>query len=408
MLLLSSCGSDAPSGQTPSEQPSAGKAEPPPQGTPKNARKVDEVAAEQLVAAILDECHKPLRKRMQQVKIRVTLPAGRSLLVQADLPDLARITEGRRNHLWRNQTAHRLGEPDASESADEQKANREMVAPLVRIVDAAAFGPLYRAKTCTKNGDHYVLTDAAGTKTELRLFEGTLLPRSLTCAGRTVRIDDYLRTKTTWVVNKVTHAALGTCDVFFEDGGILIPRGFFDLPSEQGSQNPDENIRVTAPGVVRERESTTPILVKGSAAKWVLIEASPDWQQRHERLLPVHEELVRQNQRIFGFPMYWQQGGKDYFAVPFRQREDGPALKAPADWQLSGSAQTKMLVVYPDTGNVAARIRTGTALLQRALTNRKLKALGPIVAQPFVHLQNGPPTEKKRNNCKVRMSVRVQ
>lgn len=404
IVLLSACGGENPGGTTPS-----GKTASSPQGAPKNARKVDEVAAEQLIAAILDECHKPLQRRMQQVKIRVTLPAGRNLLVQADLPDLARITEGRRNHLWRDQTAHRLGEPDAAESEAEQKANRELIAPIVRIVDAAAFGPLYRAKTCTKSGDHYVLTDAKGTKTELRLFQGTLLPRSLSYAGREIHINDYRRTtKTTWIVSKVTHAPLGTCDVFFEDGGILIPRGFFDLPSAQSSQPRNDNIKVNAPGVVRERESTTPIVVKGSAARWVLLPASSDWQQRHERLLPVHEELVRQNQRIFGFPMYWQQAGEQFFAVPFRQREGGAVLRAPADWQLSGSDQTKMLVVYPDQGNVNKRIETGTALLQRALTNRRLKAIGPIVAQPFVHLQNGPPTDKKLNNCKVRMSVRVQ
>lgn len=397
-VLLGSCGND---------QKAANTANGTQHAAPDGARLVAEVAPDQLVAAILDECHRPLQARMQQVKIRVTLPGDRQLLVQADLPDRGRISEGRRDYLWRDGKPHRLDTPDPAESDADEQANRQLVAPLMRIADAAAFGPLYRAKTCEKDGDDYVLTDTAGTKTRLRVHAGTLLPRSISYGDQTVRIDDYLRTTSTWVANKVTLAPLGTCDVFFEDGGILIPDDFFDLPSERAT-NGNENIRIAAPGTVRERESTTPMLVKGSAARWVLLRASDDWQSRHDTMLPVHRELERQNQRIFGFPMYWQEGDKSHFAIPFKQREDGPALAAPADWQISGSKATKMLVVYPDQGDVAERIRAGTELLERALTNRKLEAIGPIVAQPFLHLQNGVPNQQKLNKCKVRMSVRVQ
>ena len=114
--------------------------------------------------------------------------------------------------------------------------------------------------------------------------------------------------------------------------------------------------------------------------------------------------------------MLWQEHGITHFAIPFRQRKGGPALKAPPEWRISGSDATRMLVVCPainpgddpDKASVEDRIRKGTSLLNRALVNRKLKALGPIVAQPFIHLHRGTPDAAKLSDCKVRMSVRVQ
>lgn len=347
---------------------------------------------------------------MQQVKVAVTLPNERRLLVQADLPDRARVGEARNDFLLQDGKVHRLSKPDGNDPDD---GDLLLIEPLVRIVDAASFGPLYRATSCRRDGEHFVLMDQAGTKTLLHLFEGTLLPRSFTYGTQAVRIEDYLRTSSTWVVKKATLAPLGTCGVFFEDGGILIPSGFFDVPAEGTKKDPNENMRMTAPGTVRERESTTPILIDGRAAKWVLLEAcdgwtADAWTKRHESYLPVYEELERQKQQIFGFPMLWQEDGHSRFGIPFRQRKDGPVVQARPEWRIGGSSPTRMLVVYPDKGSVEDRARVGTSLLQRALVNRKLKAVGPIVAQPFVHLHNGPPDTAKLNDCKVRMSVRVQ
>lgn len=369
---------------------------------------VQDVADDELVEAILNECHRPLRKRMQQVKVTITLPDQRRLLIQADLPDRARVSEAKRDYLLRDGEVHRIDKAGEQESAQARAASDQFVKQLVRIVDATSFGPLNRATSCSKDGDHFVLTDKAGTQTLLHLFESTLLPRSFTYGKQVVRFDDYLRTKTTWVVNKATLSPLGTCEVFYEDGGILIPKGFFDVPAVGGKEDPGARVRMTAPGNVREQESTTPMLVAGRAAKWVLLEPSASWAERHENYVPVHAELEHQNQQIFGFPMLWQEGGSSRFAIPFRQRKNGPQLQAPPDWQIAGSDRTRMLVVYPDKGSVEDRIRTGSALLQRALINQKLKALGPIIAQPFIHLHRDTPDAAKLNDCKVRMSVRVR
>lgn len=392
-----------------------------PPRTPPAARRVDreQVAADKLVQAVLDECHRPLAKRMDRVKASVTLPNKRRLLVQADLPDLARVHEGTRDFLWANQKVHRLdpgatGEPgDSGDSGDpgtEGAADRARIIPLlVRIVDAVAFGPLYRASKCQKSGDDFLLTDHDGVTTTLHLHANTLLPSALTYADQTtVRFDGYLRTKSTWVVNKATLAGLGTCDTIFEDGGLMFATDFFTPPDSASQPQPGEHVRMTSPGAARESEPATPITVARKAAQWVVLSASDDWVQRHQVYAPVHAALEAQNQQIFGFPMIWQSEGKTFLGVPFRPRNPDKALHAPAGWALEQCPETMQLVVYPPSGSLADRIRTGTAQLQRAAANRKLKMIAPIVAQPFVHLHEGAPSAAKLADCKVRMSVRIE
>jgi hypothetical protein len=123
---------------------------------------------------------------------------------------------------------------------------------------------------------------------------------------------------------------------------------------------------------------------------------------------PVHAELESQNQRIFGFPMIWKNNGQTMLGVPFRKRDNGNEFTPPDNWDIASSPRTTQLVVYPPSGSVAERILTGTAQLQRSVANRRLKMIGPIIAQPFVHLHEGVPTKSKLADCKVRMSVRIE
>jgi hypothetical protein len=363
--------------------------------------------AEKLIAAILNECHPSLSKRMNRVKVAVTLPSKRRLLVQMKLPDCARIQDGKRNSLWVNQKVYRLDDT-ATETAEEIESNRARIRPLARMVDAIAFGPLYRAIQCQRDGDDFILTDKDGGTTTLQLHANTLLPRALIYAdNKTVRFNDYLRTKSSWIVKKATLAPLGTCTTFFEDGGLVFSSNFFTPPGKRKLGKP-ENVRMTSPGVVRESESATPITVIGKAAEWVVLAVGNDWLQRHEIYAPVHAELENQDQRIFGFPMIWESDGQTLLGVPFRKRDDGKAFAAPNEWKIASSPKTTTLVVYPPSGSVAERILTGTAQLQRSVANRRLKMIGPIVAQPFVHLHEGAPTKGKLANCKVRMSVRIE
>ena len=65
-------------------------------------------------------------------------------------------------------------------------------------------------------------------------------------------------------------------------------------------------------------------------------------------------------------------------------------------------------MVYPKEGDLDARVATGRRLLERALTNRKLQARGPIIAQPFLQLQTTPPDATKLEDVVVRVWVRIQ
>lgn len=420
-LSLSSCG-PAPDDPDTSTTGSNASALDSPQTTqnresPTGARLVDQsrISEKDLIAAILKECHTKLEKRMQQIKVLVTIPSGRQLLVQADLPNRFRVQEGLRAYLINGPEVQRLDDGAVNEPVTESEAHRAMMRPLSRIVDAVAFGPLYRATSCRRDGADFILTDATGTTTKLQLYKNTLLPSAIIYsssqdaqAQASVYLDGYLRTKTTWIVNKATINPLGTCSTSFEDGGVVFANDFFKAKIKYLKADPGKTTRMSAPGVVRESESATPIQVVGKAMSWVMQSSGSSWSQQHKLYKPVIAELETQNQRISGFPMIWQEDGQQFLGAPFARRKAGKPLIPPEGWQIKTSPETSQLVVYPAKGSVEDRIRIGTTQLQRHVANRKLKMIGPIIAQPFLHLHEAVPSPSKLADCKVRMSVRIQ
>ncbi|HEB54202.1 MAG TPA: hypothetical protein ENI87_13195 [bacterium] len=384
LATLSACGRDTPTGAT---GPAAG------------ARTVDveAIADSDLRDAILDECHRPLRRRMQRVKVTVTLPDGHRLLVQADLPDKVRVRADRRELLLRDGAVHAF---DGELSA----ADDSLVRSLAVLVDAVALGPLYRAKRLRREGTVCTLDDTA----ILTLHAGTLLPASLTVAGREVRFDGYLHTPSSWVVNRATLAPLGSCEVRFEDGGVVFPSGYFDVPDPDRRSRSDTH-RMPVPGAVVETQSPTPIVVAGKALRLVLLPDPGDWRRRHARYRPVYEELEAQDQFHAGFPALLEEDGERLLGVPFRHRGAGhPRFRAPAGWRIRDVPKGRLLVVYPPTGTVEERIAAGREMLERALKNRRWTARGPIMAQPFVQLHEGVPDAAKLAATKVRVSVRIE
>lgn len=420
-LGLSSCG---PAPNHPDKNPSGPKTSAPesPKTTqnrksPPGARRVDlsRISEQDLIAAILTECHTKLQKRMQQIKVLITIPSGRQLLVQADLPNRFRVQEGLRTYILNGTEVQRLDDGAANEPVTESEANRAMVRPLSQVVDAVAFGPLYRATNCRREGSNFILTDATGTTTKLQLYEDTLLPSAIIYSRRqedqtqtSVYFDGYLRTKTTWIVNKATIEPIGTCSTSFEDGGVVFATDFFKAKGSDVKADARKTTRMSAPGAVRESESATPIQVVGKAMSWVVQSSGSNWSQQHKLYKPVIAELETQNQKIAGFPMIWHEGSKQFLGAPFTRRTAGKPLIPPAGWHIETSPVTSQLVVYPAKGSVEDRIRIGTAQLQRHVANRKLTMIGPIVAQPFLHLHEAVPSTNKLADCKVRMSVRIQ
>jgi len=378
-----------------------------------NARRVDvgALAAADVPAAVLQECHAQVMRRMESVRARVTFADGRALIVQAVLPGVARVRDGRREQLLRD------GEVVGVDGGAVEARVAAEVRDVVDVVDAAAFGPLHRAVSCADGGGGFTLTDGSGATYGLQLHEGTLLPSTLRYGDDEVHVDDYLHTQTTWIARALRHPRLGACRVLFEDGGVVFGEGFFaPAPAEvdpvrghRAEGDPSRQMRTPLPGVVVETQSPTPIVVDGKATRLVLLPDPGDWKARHRAYRPVIEELERQDQRIAGFPLLFVDGAQSsLMAAPFRARKRGAAFDPPAGYALADVPEGRLLVVYPQEGDVAAKTQSGRLLLERALANRKLTAQGPIVAQPFLHLHEDAPDAARLGAAKVRVWVRIE
>lgn len=360
------------------------------------------LAPEQVVAAVLDECHARIRERMQCVRALVTDPDGVELRLEAALPDRARLEVGGERWVLAD------GEVRRADGAPAMDADAARMRRVVRLVDAAAFGPLYRATGCSRIGpDAFLLDQPDGRRTRLVLRTQTLLPAALADDGEEVRFVDYLHPRQTWVVREAVIDGLGRCRVVFEDGGLRFPDDLF-RPEPERSAPAGPQQRLTAAGAAIEPRSPVPRIVDVDALRLVLLPDPGDWPGRVAAYRPVHAELVRQEQQIAGFPLLWRDGDRSWLAAPFRPRPGSAPLRAPAGWQLAEVASGRWLVVYPPDGDLDQRIAAGTAELQRALTDRQLVARGPVRAQPWLHLEEGEPDAAKLRAPTVRMVVPIE
>ena len=372
-----------------------------------SARAVDTAAldAATLPGVVLDECHAPLRGKMDRVEATIVLPDGQEVRAYAAFPERLRLQEASGQFLARGDEVLRIGgnQPAAAASPEE----RARVLQLRQLLDAAALGPLHRATGCRRTGEaEFELTQPGGDRVQMALRPGTLLPATFTDRSGTVALVEWQRTTATWLVALASTPALGACRVRFTVGDIAWANDFFSPPEARPA--PAGPQQLTDPGVVVERQSATPILVDSKVLGQVLVRDPGDWAKRAAAYAPLHAELERQGQQIAGFPQLWQQDGQGWLAAPFRQRAGGPRLQAPADWTVREIAAGRWLVVYPAEGDFAARIATGERLLQAALQERGLRARGPIVAQPWLHLEEGAPDDAAIGKPKVRVAVPVQ
>lgn len=357
-----------------------------------------------LVDAVLDECHRPLRGKADRVAATIELPDGRSVQLFAQLPDDLRLQGDGEVLVLRGNEAARLAGGEALLRPDEIARLRH----LRTLLDAATLGPLHRASGCTRLGAHtFALAQPGGATVELALRPDTLLPAVLFAGDDAVQLHEYLRTAaSTWVVQVAASKALGRCKVRIDTGGIAWNADFFALPGT--AAKPAGNRRVVTPGVQVESKSPTPILVEGQAVRWVVTDDPGDWAARAEVYAPLFAELQRQQQANAGFPVLFREQDRAWLASPFRQRAKGPALAAPAGWQVRDIAAGKWLVVHPADGDLAARLAAGERMLRTAAESMGLTPRGPLTAQPYLRLEEGEPAADKLAAPTVRMALPVQ
>lgn len=381
-----------------------GEAQGPPPPIPR-AVDVGKIADADLVAAVLDECHRPLEGTLDRLAATVRLPDGAEVRLFAELPDKLRVATAAERLLLVDGAVHRL-EGDAASPAT--PAQRERVQRLRTLLDGAALGPLHRATGCRRLGPaEFELAQPSGEPWRLRLRAGTLLPDRLAGPEGTVQVLDWLRTSTTWIVKRAEVAGLGACELRFDLAGLDWSDDFFAVARPTPTPDRTPAMRVPgSPGV--EPRSPVPFLADGKATRWVVLDDPGPWCERATAYRPVHTELERQQQQVAGFPMFFTERERAMLAAPFRQRQGGPAFAPPAGWTIRDVPAGRWLVVYPPDGDLDARIGTGAQLLRDALAQKDLAAAGPIVVQPFFHLHEGEPAADKLNSPTVRMSVPVR
>lgn len=362
------------------------------------------IATAELRDAILDECHGPLRGRMDRIAATITLPDGSQLRAFARLPDQLRVQSAAGLFLLRDGEVLALSPTNALPAA---AAAATRIHAVRDLVDAAALGPLHRATQCTASSDGELrAVAAAGEPVPCRLRQGTLLPAQFTFGSRTITLDDYRRTPTTWLVAAATAPELGRCTIQFDLGAIDWAADFFTAPAELPATAASH--RMPSPGSRGDSRPGTPAREGAAAVTWIVLPDPGDWAARAAAYAPLHAELLRQNQRVAGFPLLWRDDAGAWLAAPFRQRDAGPSFAPPAGWQLRTLAAGSWLVVFPPDGDYDARVATGARLLQDAMATTQAAPRGPIVAQPYFHLHEGPPTAAQLQAPVVRVSVAVQ
>jgi hypothetical protein len=361
------------------------------------------IADDELVDRVLDACHRPLRGQMQRLTATITVPGQEPLHVFAELPSRLRTQRDGRGWLLSDGRLHDLAQPEREPTA----AERDRLLAVLTIVDAAALGPLHRATGCRRTGERtWSLAQPDGSACRVTLRPGVLLPEILDGPGGSLRFVEHLATATTWIARVIDHPALGRTTVHFEQTVAQWADDFFAPPAERADRSGRQ--RIVAPGIAVEPKSAVPIVVEGRALRWVVLDDPGDWPARARRYAPVHDELERQQQQIAGFPvLFTDDDGSPRLAAPFRRREGGPALEAPADWRLRDVPDGRWLAVHPRDGDVDARAATGRRQLEHALAQRRVQAASPIVVQPWIHLHEGAPDEQKLATAEVRVAVRL-
>ncbi len=373
------------------------------------------IAPSAIAGAVVDECHAPLRGRMDRIAVECALPDGGSVRVFAQLPDRVRTTGVGGSLLLVGDESWRIDE-GRSERTD--AATHAWLGRLRTLVDAAALGPLHRAAGTGVAGgttvaerrgpDTFVLTPPDGGSFELQLEAGTLRPRALRSAHHAVEFTAWLRTSATWMVQKARLDGLGECSLRFDLADLVWDPEFFTPPADRTTA-PAGGARIALPGSGgMETRSPVPVPARAEAMQLVVVADPGDWPARAAAYAPIHAELERQNQRIAGFPMLYRCDERDVLAVPFRTRPDGAAFVVPTGWEIRDVPAGELLVVHPPRGDFAARRADGTALLLTALANSGRAARGPIVTQPYFHLQDGAPTAARLADPVVRMSVSLE
>lgn len=352
--------------------------------------------------AILEHCHGVLRGSMDRVSALVTDPSGAEWQVHARLPGSLRAQQGATVHLLVDGTLRSFA---GDRQLPPDTGVQQTLTELRTVLDAAALGPLHRtveARRVDARSFHLKLTDGEAL---MLMRADDLRPEAFRTSGGEVHVTDWLRTSTTWIPRKLRVGEGPEWTVRFQLSDVEWAANFFEPPAAAGTV---AKAAVRMPGNRAEPRPALPVRDENRAMRWVVVDDPGTWELRAERYRTHHDALVEQDQQIAGFVSFFTEGTRKCMAVPFRQRPEGKAFGAPAGWEVRNLPRTDVLLVFPDAGDYEQKVARGTELLQQALTDQGLEAAGPIVAQPYFHLQEGLPPAERLATPVVRMTVAVR
>ena len=377
---------------------------------------VSSLPAEEIPERVLRECHGAI-EGMDRVAARIWLPDQTMLKLFTRLPHELRIEypdgevqivdHERAARMDRDADQGATMQPLADEAAQRARAVRA-------LIDIATLGPIRRATACERLGPNtFRLSQPEGEPWQLVLQPDSLLVESLSGDGCQATVDEHLLTKVSRIVRQLTMDPLGSCTVRLDSVDFQFEDALF-RPDRQQTVQIKANGDSAAPPAFpllqmnRERRPTTPEATPTKELWWLVVQDPGDWEQRAQVVQQQLALLSEHGQKQAGFVGLLREDGTARLAIGFRQQDkNAPAFEPPAGWDVRHVPAQQALVVFPPTGSAEDRIDAGTRQLQDRLAEQGLRATSPILAQPYFHLNEGPPPADRLANPVVRVSVHI-
>ncbi|MGE3172467.1 MAG: hypothetical protein AB7O97_07545 [Planctomycetota bacterium] len=407
-LLVAGCGDgDASAGAGAQDAPRSAAAAP----------EVDVAAlpAEEVPARVLHACHGAL-VGVERFAARVTLADGGVIEAFGDLPRRLRAQwpDGA-VQLLDGETARALAD-DGSWTAETDATALLRLRALHRLLDTATLGPLHRSIGCQRTGPRtFLLAQPGDLPWTLTLQPRALLVERLEGPTGAVQVLDHLRTSTTWIVRRARTEVLGECAIRFEAIDFAWDQSMFTGAERPAEAAVDADAGAPAPApagtlvVGAPARPTAPELTPSRALRWLVLPDPVDWEQRATTVQERLGALEARGQTMAGFAGLLREGERAFLVVPFRPDEGAAELAEwPADWDVRTFDAGNWLEIYPPSGELDQRIALGERQLRDAVQQRGLQPRGPVLAQPFLHLNEGAPTAEQARAPVVRVAVPVR
>jgi hypothetical protein len=389
-----------------------------PTGPPPRDVDVAALPAEHIVEAILRECHGELQG-MAHVSAQLQSESFGTVRALAELPGQLRLEypQGRTAVITADERAL-VRDADATTPREADTKERDRLLAIRTMLDVATLGPLRRAEACERLAARsFALTLADGSQAELRVRPRSLLLESMQIGGYDVRVLDHLHTPASWIIREVDMAPIGRCRIRLDAADFAWDPGAFTLDEPDPPQPATAEQRATYPRlplpvgfrVGGEERPTTPQIFASRPRRLLIVDDPGTWPARADAVRSRLDALRALGQEQAGFAGLSTVDGRPRLVIGFRATDSALSeVKAGDGESIRESPVGRELVVFPDQGDFDQRRQRGERMLRQSIEAHGLEPLGPILCQPYLHLDEGAPDPTQLQAPTVRMSVAVR